>query len=107
MAGAVACLAPRVAICNPTPGDILRSARLARHPSMRDVVFATRGLAITFGNQEFRISRSHLSQIETRNMMPNLYRLHSLAMVYELDILTLMSWFVPETVAHGWPTRDP
>jgi len=98
------------------PGEMLRSARLSRSLKMRDVVFASNQLAGRFENREFHISLSHLSQIEVGGALPNLYRLCSLAMIYELDLLTLASWFIPELAGvtnvppgreDGHPVRFP
>lgn len=97
MAGAAARLAPSsLFVVRESPGEQLRSARLARHFMMRDVVAASRHLAARFENQEFSISRSHLSEIEVGGALPNLYRLCSLAMIYKMDLLILASWFIPE-----------
>jgi transcriptional regulator with XRE-family HTH domain len=97
MAGAAARLAPSsLFVVRERPGERLRSARLARDLTMRDVVAASKHLAVRFENQAFRISRSHLSEIEVGRALPGLYRLCSLAMIYELDLLTLASWFIPE-----------
>lgn len=96
MAGAVARPAPSsLCVVRERPGERLRSARLARHLTMRDVVAASKHLAASFENQKFRISLSQLSEIEA-GALPNLYRLCSFSMVYDLDLLTLASWFVPE-----------
>lgn len=96
MAGATARPAVSPVSIRRTPGELLRSVRLARHLTMRDVALASKHLAARFENQEFNISRSHLSDIEERGALPNLYRLCSLSMIYELDLLILASWFLPE-----------
>ena len=102
MAGAAArpCLLSEVARPS-APGEKLRSARLARHLAMRDVATASRELADRFDNRGFHISPSHLCEIEAGGALPNLYRLCSLAMIYELDLLILASWFVPELTKTG------
>lgn len=102
MAGAAARPAPSpLFLVRGTPGERLHSARLARHLTMRDVVAASKQLATRFENQEFRISLSHLSRIEDDRALPNLYRLVSLSIIYELDLLTLASWFISELAELG------
>jgi len=97
MAGAAARLAPSsLFVVRESPGERLRCARLARDLTMRDVVAASKHLAARFENRDFQISLSHLSEIEAGGALPNLYRLCSLAMIYELDLLIVAAWFVPE-----------
>jgi len=117
MAGAAARLAPLQRAIRRTPGEMLRSTRLAHQLTMRDVVVATYRLADHFGNAEFRISLAHLSEIEAGGEMPNLKRICSLAMIYELDILELVAWFIPEigtakqlsaeAILFGFPNNVP
>jgi hypothetical protein len=60
---------------------------------MRQVVIATKRLATHLDNEEFAISLGHISEIERREMAPNIYRLYSLATIYELDFFQLLAWF--------------
>jgi len=97
MAGAAARLAPSPGFLSTSaPGERLRSARMARHLTLRAVALETQRIATQFDNQEFCISLSRLSEIETCNRLPNLYRLCSLSMIYEIEMLTIIQWFVPE-----------
>lgn len=74
-------------------GEMLRAARMNQRLTMRQVVIATKRLATQLDNDEFAISLGHLSEIERRDMAPNIYRLYSLAKVYNLDLLQLLTWF--------------
>lgn len=76
-----------------TAGDRLRQRRTELGLSLREVNEATLLVASRFGNEEFAISRSRLSDIEIRDAMPNAFRLYSLAEVYKLDLLELISWY--------------
>ena len=103
MAGAAARLAPtsQPAITG-TSGDMMRAARLDRHLTMRQVVMAARCLAVQLDNEEYAVSLGHLSEIETRDILPNIYRLYSLAAIYELDLLEVLAWFrLPQTICSG------
>lgn len=61
--------------------------------TLREVYEASLLIASRTGNEEHAISRSRLSDIETRGAMPNAFRLYSLAEVYQMDLLELISWY--------------
>ena len=76
-----------------TAGEMLRVARIRQQLTMRQVVTATKRLALQLDNEEFAISLGHISEIERRDIAPNIYRLYSLATIYQLDLLQLLAWF--------------
>ena len=61
--------------------------------TLRDVELASRAFAYSFDNEEFAISRTQLSQIETRDALPNIFRLFSISQIYKIELIELMSWY--------------
>lgn len=59
---------------------------------MRDVEESTGRIAQRYGNPEFVIAASRLSDLETKGTTPSIYRLYSLAAVYHLDLSEILSW---------------
>jgi hypothetical protein len=60
---------------------------------MRDVESASAQIAQKFDNEEFTIPPSRLSDIETKGIVPSIFRLYSLAAVYRREYRELLSWF--------------
>jgi hypothetical protein len=60
---------------------------------MRDVETASARMAQKHGNDEFAIPPSRLSDIETKGVVPSIFRLYSFAAIYRQDIRELMSWY--------------
>jgi transcriptional regulator with XRE-family HTH domain len=63
-------------------GQQLRRIREAKGLTIRDVETATMRLAQKSGNDEYFIPLSRLSDIETKGIVPSIFRLYSLAAVY-------------------------
>src|ERR1700722_12373345 len=61
--------------------------------TMRDVETASARMAHKHGNDEFAIPPSRLSDIETKGVVPSIFRLYSFAAIYRRDIRELMSWY--------------
>src|SRR5438128_8952045 len=76
-----------------TAGLRLRSLREELGLNMRDVETATESLSRKYGSDDFLIPIGRLSEIETKNMVPSIYRLYALAVVYRRDVKELMSWY--------------
>lgn len=83
-----------------TVGERLRLRRLELGISLRDVCEASLLIASRLQNEEFALSRSRLSEIETRDTLPNAFRLYSLAEIYEMDLLELLSWYGIDCAGH-------
>src|SRR5947208_3532902 len=66
-------------------GNNLRASRERLGLTMRDVESASMRLAARHGNDEFVINPSRLSDIETKGLVPSVYRLYTLAIVYRLE----------------------
>jgi transcriptional regulator with XRE-family HTH domain len=74
-------------------GRRLRDLRERLGLTLRSVEEASGRLAIAFENLEFAIPPSRLSDIETKGVLPSLYRLQSLAMVYRVGWDEILSWY--------------
>ncbi len=63
-------------------GSNLRSLRERLGLTMREVESASARIAERHGNDEFTVSPSRLSDIETKGLVPSIFRLYSLAIIY-------------------------
>jgi transcriptional regulator with XRE-family HTH domain len=75
------------------PGQQLRMLREQLGLTMRDVEVATARIAGKHGNEDYTISLSRLSDIETKGIVPSIYRLYSLSVIYRRDIREILSWY--------------
>jgi transcriptional regulator with XRE-family HTH domain len=76
-----------------TGGRKLRLIREELGLTMRDVEHSTVQIAERRGNTEFLIPPSRLSDIETKEIVPSIFRFYSLAVVYRRDIRDLLALF--------------
>jgi transcriptional regulator with XRE-family HTH domain len=76
-----------------TAGRRLRDLRERLGLTLRSVEEASGRLAIAFENLEFAIPPSRLSDIETKGVLPSLYRLQALAMIYSVSWDEILSWY--------------
>jgi hypothetical protein len=60
---------------------------------MRDVENSSARIAERYRNEEFSVPPSRLSDIETKGILPSVYRLYTLSVIYRRDIRELMSWY--------------
>jgi len=74
-------------------GQNLRVLREQLGLTMRDVENASTRIAQKRANDEFAIPPSRLSDVETKGVIPSIYRLYSLAVIYRRDIRELLSWY--------------
>lgn len=74
-------------------GNNLRASRERLGLTMRDVETASMRLAARHGNDEYVISPSRLSDIETKGLVPSIYRLYSLAVIYRCDLREILAWY--------------
>jgi transcriptional regulator with XRE-family HTH domain len=75
------------------PGNRLRILREQLGLTLRDVENSSVRVAEKYRNEEYAIPLSRLSEIETKALVPSLYRLYSLAIIYRLDFHDLLSWY--------------
>ena len=90
-------------------GRRLRDIRDRLGMTLRMVEEASTQLAALYGNPEFCLPPSRLSDIEIKGVLPSLYRLHSLSIVYKLDWRELLLWYgidlgLTPPVAKGLPS---
>jgi hypothetical protein len=71
---------------------------------------ASARLAAKYHNDDYAISLSRLSDIETKGVLPNVYRLYSLAIIYRRDFRELLSFYgidlsqsVADLALESWP----
>lgn len=74
-------------------GQRLRAQRERMGLTLRDVESAAARIAEEHRNEEFALSISRLSDIESKGVVPSVYRLYSLAVLYRLDLLELLRWY--------------
>jgi transcriptional regulator with XRE-family HTH domain len=75
------------------PGFRLRQARERLGLTHREVERASIELAATGGRPEFILHISQLADIENRNVVPNIYKLYSVSVIYHLSVLEISSWY--------------
>jgi len=74
-------------------GQKLRAVREQLGLTIRDVEAASARIANRHGNPDFSLSLSRLSDIETKGVVPSIYRLYSLAVIYRLELRELLDWY--------------
>ena len=76
-----------------SPGHHLRTLREQLGLTMRDVEIASAALAAKHGNDDFSVPLSRLSDIETKGIVPSIFRLYSLAVIYRCDLREILSCY--------------
>jgi transcriptional regulator with XRE-family HTH domain len=74
-------------------GQNLRGLREQLGLTMRDVENASIRIGNKYRNEEFVITPSRLSDIETKGIVPSIYRLYSLAVIYRRDPREILTWY--------------
>ena len=74
-------------------GQNLRTLREELGLTMREVENASLQIARRHHNEEFAIAPSRLSDFETKNVIPSIFRLYSLAVIYRRDMRELLAWY--------------
>lgn len=74
-------------------GFKLRTAREALGYTMRDVENASLQISRRLDNDEYTIPPSRLSDIETKGVVPSIFRLYALSAIYRCDYRELLSWY--------------
>jgi hypothetical protein len=75
------------------PGHQLRSMREKLGLTLRDVETASTAIALKHENPEYALPLSRLSDIETKSVVPSIFRLYSLAVIYKRLMQELLSWY--------------
>lgn len=81
----------RIAILS--AGLNLRGVRERLGLTMREVESASVRIAERHGNDEFEICPSRLSDIETKGLVPSVFRLYSLSIIYRCDLREILAWY--------------
>lgn len=76
-----------------TPGQKLRTIREELGLTIRDVETASARIAARHENDDFAIPLSRLSDIETKGVVPSIYRLYTLAVIYRRDVRELLAMY--------------
>ena len=74
-------------------GQRLRALRETLGYRMRDVELASNQIAQRFDSEEFAIPPSRLSDIETKGIIPSIFRLYSFAAIYRREYRELLSFY--------------
>lgn len=74
-------------------GQNLRGVRERLGLTMRDVESASARIAQRHGNEEFLIGPSRLSDIETKGIVPSIYRIYALSIIYRRDLHEILRWY--------------
>ncbi len=75
------------------PGKSLRMLREKLGLTMRDVENSSARVATRYRNEEFSIPPSRLSDIETKGILPSIYRFYTLSVIYRRDLRELMALY--------------
>ena len=81
----------RIAILS--AGLNLRGLRERLGLTMREVESASVRIAEGHGNDEFEICPSRLSDIKTKGLVPSIFRLYSLSIIYRCDLREILAWY--------------
>ncbi|MGA9393357.1 MAG: hypothetical protein WBV69_23210 [Candidatus Sulfotelmatobacter sp.] len=60
---------------------------------MRDIETSSARMAEKYRNEEFSIPPSRLSDIETKGVLPSIFRLYALSVIYRRDLRELLAWY--------------
>jgi len=74
-------------------GQKLRAAREKLGLTIRDVETASARLADKYNNEDYNIPLSRLSDVETKGIVPSIYRLYALSIIYRVSLEELLSWY--------------
>jgi hypothetical protein len=71
----------------------LRGVRERLGLTMREVEGASLRIAERHGNDELAVCPSRLSDIETKGLVPSIFRLYSLSIIYRCDLREILAWY--------------
>src|SRR6266567_2640699 len=76
-----------------TGGQRLRVLREKLGLTMRDIETASGRIARKRDNEEYLVPISRLSDFETKGVVPSIYRLYSLTVIYRRDLREILLWY--------------
>jgi transcriptional regulator with XRE-family HTH domain len=74
-------------------GESLRKLRESLGLTIRDVEAATAQIANRHNNPEISVSLSRLSDIETKEIVPSIFKLYGLAATYRVDLVEILKLY--------------
>jgi len=86
-----------------TGGERLQQIRKRLGLSLRDVESASNIIAERHSNREFAMNLSRLSDIESKGVLPSIFRLHTLAAIYRMSIREVLALY---DIAPEWLEQD-
>jgi transcriptional regulator with XRE-family HTH domain len=96
----------------PNAGQRLRKRREKLGLTVRAVEEASKTIALSHGNDsEFVLLKSQVSHIEARQLVPSIFKVYSLAVIYRLDFWQILDWYginvggIPKEFGASQPTR--
>lgn len=75
-------------------GDYLRNCRSKLRMTSREVEAASRRIADEERNEELFISHGRITQIETGESTPSIYKLYTLGIIYSVPLIDLLAQYV-------------
>ena len=93
-------------------GQRLRALRETLGYRMRDVELASNQIARRFESEEFAIPPSRLSDIETKGIIPSIFRLYSFAAIYRREYRELLCFYgleldgISADISFGHPQKS-
>ena len=90
-------------------GIDLRKIRDRLGLTMRDVEYASQTIAQKHGSEEYLIPPSRLSDIETKGIVPSVYRFYSLAVIYRKSVPALLRLYAIDLdrITSDWSASQP
>ncbi len=76
-----------------TGGQKLRILREKLGLTLREIETASERIAHKRENEEYLVPISRLSDFETKGVIPSIYRLYSLAVIYRCDLREILLWY--------------
>ena len=76
-----------------SPGQQLRVMREQLGLTLRDVEEASGSLATRYGKSDFAIPLSRLSELENKGVVPTIYRVYTLSVIYRCDYQEILSLY--------------
>lgn len=74
-------------------GARLRTLRETLGFTLRDVENSSIRIAKKYGNEDYEVPLARLFDFETKDVVPSVFRMYSLAAIYRMDFQELLSWF--------------
>jgi hypothetical protein len=88
------------------PGARLKRARMNCRLTCRDVEFLSRVLADRYHDNRYIVRISVLARIENEGGVPNIFHLHSLCVIYSVEMRTILDWYgLPKEPSRKTATR--